>query len=48
MMFIGFGAPMYYHMPSVVGTGSEAEANKEELLTRVRMFFEDTCDAFGV
>ncbi|KAH7698446.1 hypothetical protein AAVH_34462 [Aphelenchoides avenae] len=48
MCFIGFGAPMYYNMASVVGTGPEAEANKVELLSRVRMFFEDTCDASGV
>jgi len=43
-MFLGFGAPMYYDMDSVVGTenDSERKAKQAELLQRVQMFFEDT------
>uniref|UniRef100_A0A915CR22 CHK kinase-like domain-containing protein n=1 Tax=Ditylenchus dipsaci TaxID=166011 RepID=A0A915CR22_9BILA len=40
--YTGFGAPMYYNMPSVVGHGAEKAANQLELLSRVHMFFQDT------
>ncbi|KAI1724593.1 ecdysteroid kinase domain-containing protein [Ditylenchus destructor] len=40
----GFGAPMYYNMDSVVGTGADRDSNRLELLSRTRMVFEDTLD----
>jgi hypothetical protein len=41
-LYTGFGAPMYYNMKSVVGEGEAKQANRLELLSRVRMFLEDT------
>jgi len=40
--YTGFGTPMYYNMASVVGEGKEKAAKQLELLSRARMFFEDT------
>lgn len=45
-LYLGFGAPLYYTMDSVVGVGEQRERNREELLSRVELFFEDTIDAF--
>jgi len=43
-MFLGFGAPMYHNMDSVVGKegDSDREAKQSELLDRVKAFIEDT------
>jgi hypothetical protein len=45
MMFIGYGAPMYFNLPFVV-EGPEKEENRRELLSRVACFFEDALKAF--
>lgn len=48
-LFLGFGAPMYYHMPAVVGTDdSKKEEHRVELLDRTKCFFEDTLEAFMI
>lgn len=45
MMFIAYGAPMYFNLPFVI-EGPEKEANRKELLSRVACFFEDTLCSF--
>jgi hypothetical protein len=50
LLYLGFGAPMYYEMDSVVGAEAEGERrqnNQMELLSRVEAFFEDTRKAFS-
>ena len=47
-MFLGFGVPVYYHMPAVVGAGENRESLRADLLDRTKCFFEDTLATFEI